>query len=574
MKKSFSFLFITLSLWLVSPVLSAELERVSLATTDYLNKSELPAHQVGLYIDTTGVMNIDEVLNADGFVYTDTLSEHFSTYNYWYSIDFENSSSSPLAFLLFSNEWEVEFWEFKNTELIRSEKKGVLLSKVHDDFYTGQNNETKIRIALDAKEAKRLYIKIEGKVWEMPFKVADHFFIQREDLFREQAINDLLAIGIFVGMVVVLLLTNSSLGLIFKEKSNLYYLFFVISLSLYLCGYFKFTWFVAPRFNFDASILFPVNWMLYALFASNYLDYRYTHARSWRIAKLFIGYAAFISVSMMVLYMISTEVYYHFLPRTNTSIAIVSIPFMFTVLLSKQRNKYFVIAGLMFGIAGAVFTSLSLHLSFLTESYHYTLIGYGFELCCFQLGLTRKMNQNKKKAVKASFELREKQKEKEHLLSIQLLEKEKHETEMQLKNNELYNLSIITASKKEILDKVYHHMSTLPNLASKELLSEIKSKMRLEEDWKMFKIRFEKTNPKFFQKLLSKTPDLTENELRFASLLVLNLSTDQICQLLHHSKRTVQTSKYRLKKRLQLPTDLDLTSYLQTLNQCERLDKV
>lgn len=555
-----------LSFWFASPVISADFKQVRLTTSDYINKSELPVHQVGLFVDTTGVMSIDEIFDIGRFEYTDTLTSHFSTYSYWYQIDFYNSSSVPLAFLIFSNEWEVEFWEFKDAQLIRNQKKGVLLSKVHDDFYSGQNNETKIKVALDAKEAKRLYIKIEGKVWDMPFKVADQLFVQREDVFRAQAINDLLAIGIFVGMVVVLLLTNFSLGLIFREKSNLYYLFFVISLSLYLCGYFKFTWFVAPQFNFDASILFPVNWMLYALFASNYLDYQSTDGRSWWIARLFIGYAAFISVSMIILYFISTEIYYHVLPRTNTSIAVISIPFMFTVLLSKQKNKYFVIAGLMMGITGAVFTSLSLHLSFLTESYHYTLIGYGFELCCFQLGLTRKMNQSKKKAVRATFELREKQKEKEHLLSMQLLEKEKHETEMQLKNNELYNLSIITASKKEVLDKVYHHMSTLPNPVSKELLSEIKSKMRLEEDWKMFKIRFEKTNPKFFDTLLKQAPGLTENELRFASLLVLNLNTDQICQLLHHSKRTIQTSKYRLKKRLQLPADMDLTDYLQTLN--------
>ncbi|MDW3210627.1 MAG: 7TM diverse intracellular signaling domain-containing protein [Reichenbachiella sp.] len=528
--------------------------------------SKLPKHQVGLLVDTTGTLNVNEVINNNGFLYIDMPTTYLPHYNYWYRIDLTNTSSAPLSFLLFSNEWKIEYWEFTDDELIYHKKKGVWISKVHDDFYSGQNNETKIRVALRSNETKQIYVKVEGKVWDMPFKVADNFFIQREDVFREVAINDLLAIGIFVGMVIVLLLTNSSLGLIFKEKSNLFYLFFVISLSLYLCGYFKFTWFIAPQFNFDTSILFPVNWMLYALFASNYLDYQSTNTKSWLIAKLFIGYAAFISLGMMILFSFSIELYYHFLPRTNTSIALVSIPFMFTVLLSSQRNKYFVIAGLMFGILGAVLTSLSLHFSFLTESYHYTLVGYGLELGCFQLGLTRKMNQNKKKAVKAIFELREREKEKEHLLAIQELEKEKYESEMQLKNNELYNLSIITASKKEVLDKVYHHMQTLPNPISKELLSEIKSKMRLEEDWKTFKIRFEKTNPKFFKKLLEQTPDLTENELRFAALLVLNLSTDQICQLLHHSKRTVQTSKYRLKKRLQLTSDIDLSRYLHTLN--------
>lgn len=551
----------------ITPGLSLDTEPIGLSTHDYHTKSVLSAEQFGLFIDSSGVMDIDQIVINEGFVYGHLPTEYYSGTNYWYRMDLKNNSSTPLAFLIFGNEWEIEYWEFVGNVLERTEKKGVLLTKVHDNFYTGQNNETKISLSLKPNETKRLYIKVEGKVWDMPFKVADHFCIQREDIFRKQRINDLLAIGIFVGMVVVLLLTNTSLGLIFKEKSNLYYLFFMIALSFYLCGYFKFTWFVAPGFNFDASTLFPINWMFYALFASNYLDYKSTNGKSWLIARLFIGYAAFISVAMIIIFWFSKEVYYHFLPRTNTSIAITSIPFIITVFLSRQRNKYFVIAGMVFGVAGAVLTSLSLHFSFLTESYHFTLIGYGLELCCFQLGLTHKMNQNKKKAVKAAFELREKENEKEHLLAIRQLEKEKHQSEIQLKNNELYNLSIITASKKEALEKVYHYMQTLPNPVSKELLSELKSKMRLEEDWKTFKIRFEKTNPNFFRKLLSHTPDLTENELRFASLLVLNLNTDQICQLLHQSKRTVQTSKYRLKKRLMLPAETDLMEFLHGMNQ-------
>ncbi len=565
MKKTIYVFLITC--WLAIPVWSAALDPISLSSSDYLTKSKLSAQHVGLLIDTTGLMDIGAIIDNDDFTYANPPTEYYSRTNYWYRVDLKNSSTTPLTFLIFGNEWEIEYWEYQGSTLLRTEKKGVLLTKVHDDFYTGQNNETKIRVALQPGETKRLYIKVDGKVWNMPFKVADHFFIQREDVFRDKRVNDLLAIGIFVGMVVVLLLTNSSLGLIFREKSNLFYLFFMISLSLYLCGYFKFTWFVAPGINFDASTLFPINWMLYALFASNYLDYKSTNGKSWLIAKLFIGYAAFISVSMLLLFWYSKEVYYHFLPRTNTSIAIIAIPFIITVLLSRQRNKYYVIAGMVFGVAGAVLTSLSLHFPFLTESYHYTLIGYGLELCCFQLGLTHKMNQNKKKAVKAAFELREKEKERAHLLAIRQLEKEKHESEMQLKNNELYSLSIITASKKEALEKVYHYMQTLPNPVSKELLSELKSKMRLEEDWKTFKIRFEKTNPNLFKKLLSHTPDLTENELRFASLLVLNLNTDQICQLLHQSKRTVQTSKYRLKKRLQLPAETDLIDYLHGINR-------
>ena len=206
-----------------------------------------------------------------------------------------------------------------------------------------------------------------------------------------------------------------------------------------------------------------------------------------------------------------------------------------------------------------------MHAHFLTNSYIYVLTGSGLEMICFLIGLAYKMDYNKKLAEKTVFEVLEKEKEKEHLVKVQELQRNKHETELQLKNNELISLSMRVASKNEVLDKVYQHVKGNQNLSDKNLISEIRTKLNLEDDWRTFKIRFETVNPNFFEKLKELFPHLTENDLRIASLIYINLDTHQICQLLNLSQRTIQTSKYRLKKKMDLSKEVDLKSYLSQI---------
>lgn len=80
-----------------------------------------------------------------------------------------------------------------------------------------------------------------------------------------------------------------------------------------------------------------------------------------------------------------------------------------------------------------------------------------------------------------------------------------------------------------------------------------------------FLIRFNEAYPEFSKKLLSRYPDLTSNDIRFCALLRLDFSNKEIAQYGSMSIRTVESKKYRLRKKLGLTSDVDLNKWMSTL---------
>ena len=66
----------------------------------------------------------------------------------------------------------------------------------------------------------------------------------------------------------------------------------------------------------------------------------------------------------------------------------------------------------------------------------------------------------------------------------------------------------------------------------------------------------------FYTTLTSKHPELTLNDLRFIAMVKLNFSNKEIAQYGNMSIRTVESKKYRLRKKLDLPADLDFNQWV------------
>ncbi|WP_166668348.1 helix-turn-helix transcriptional regulator [Chryseobacterium daecheongense] len=77
-----------------------------------------------------------------------------------------------------------------------------------------------------------------------------------------------------------------------------------------------------------------------------------------------------------------------------------------------------------------------------------------------------------------------------------------------------------------------------------------------------FLTRFNEVYPEFSKKLSLKYPDLTSNDIKFCALLKLNFSNKEIAQYGHLSIRTVESKKYRLRKKLKLTSDVDLNKWM------------
>jgi DNA-binding CsgD family transcriptional regulator/cell division protein FtsL len=102
------------------------------------------------------------------------------------------------------------------------------------------------------------------------------------------------------------------------------------------------------------------------------------------------------------------------------------------------------------------------------------------------------------------------------------------------------------------------------NERMKKISSAIKDLDLHDNIWEMVRITFERTRQSFFTELYRKHPDLTQSEIRMCAYILMNISTKEIAMLTNRSLRTVEATKYNLRKKLQL-TDETTENYLRRL---------
>lgn len=116
-----------------------------------------------------------------------------------------------------------------------------------------------------------------------------------------------------------------------------------------------------------------------------------------------------------------------------------------------------------------------------------------------------------------------------------------------------YLLDIINSSKNKSQNDLYEVKSKVNDLLTIENLND------------RFEKHFEDVYPGFFKKLVAVSNNLTQNDLRFCAYLKMNQNTSEIAQLTGVSIRTVESKKYRIKKKLNLGKDQSITSFIHGL---------
>ena len=135
--------------------------------------------------------------------------------------------------------------------------------------------------------------------------------------------------------------------------------------------------------------------------------------------------------------------------------------------------------------------------------------------------------------------------------------------------------------KKEFLLKIKEELNKINqiNKSGKETIetSELKKILRsltedekLNDEWEQFSIHFNKVHGDFLIILKEKFPDLKPHELKLCAYLRMNLSSKEIAHLMSISVRGVEISRYRLRKKLQIPTDVNLFQFLFEIESRER----
>ncbi|MBS1741437.1 MAG: transcriptional regulator [Bacteroidetes bacterium] len=158
------------------------------------------------------------------------------------------------------------------------------------------------------------------------------------------------------------------------------------------------------------------------------------------------------------------------------------------------------------------------------------------------------------------------------------LRNEKLEAEIQHKNNELASVAMHLVQKGELLGKVKDQMVKLKNAPGtekdaddfKKIIRVISEEDKIDKQWEQFAKHFDTVHSDFLTILKSKYPNLSANELKLSAYLRMNLSTKEIAQLMNISVRGVEISRYRLRKKLEIPTEMNLFNFLLNLQEGKR----
>ena len=146
------------------------------------------------------------------------------------------------------------------------------------------------------------------------------------------------------------------------------------------------------------------------------------------------------------------------------------------------------------------------------------------------------------------------------------------QTKVADKSKELANYTMLLKRKNEVLTELRDEINQLElsktksNVLTKAKVLKIISKnLSDKNDLEVFNLHFNEGHDNFIQKLRNKHPDLTPNDLRLCAFLRMNLMSKEIALLLNLTPRSVEVKRYRLRKKLDLNTEDNLTNYLLEL---------
>ncbi|QTE22465.1 helix-turn-helix and ligand-binding sensor domain-containing protein [Polaribacter cellanae] len=153
-------------------------------------------------------------------------------------------------------------------------------------------------------------------------------------------------------------------------------------------------------------------------------------------------------------------------------------------------------------------------------------------------------------------------KELESSQKIIKLNNEKLRNDIESKSRELATSTMSIIKKNEFLNTIKKELLEGKMQSIDKVVKIIDKNMTNTDDWKMFQEAFNNADKKFLKKMKAKHPELTPNDLRLCAYLRLNLSSKEIAPLLNISPRSVEVKRYRLRKKMNLGHDENLTNYI------------
>lgn len=150
-------------------------------------------------------------------------------------------------------------------------------------------------------------------------------------------------------------------------------------------------------------------------------------------------------------------------------------------------------------------------------------------------------------------------------------QEEIYKQKIEHKQKELASQTLHLVQKNTFIQELMENLENIKNSPEKfkmefrRIVMLLKKENASDKDWEIFKTYFADVHNDFDQKLKTLYADISEKEIRLAAFLRMHLTTKEIAATLNVLPDSILKSKYRLKKKLGLDKETDLTSFLNTL---------
>ncbi|MEM7549418.1 MAG: tetratricopeptide repeat protein [Bacteroidota bacterium] len=142
---------------------------------------------------------------------------------------------------------------------------------------------------------------------------------------------------------------------------------------------------------------------------------------------------------------------------------------------------------------------------------------------------------------------------------------EKLKSEIRYKDNELVNFALQINNKNEFIETLKNEVKEINKKSDadvKPILEIIKSSESLAKDRDEFDQYVNNVCEGFFIRLNEKYPDISASEKKLAALIRLGLSSKEIASVINISPKSVDMSRYRLRKKMSLDGESNLMEEL------------
>ena len=164
---------------------------------------------------------------------------------------------------------------------------------------------------------------------------------------------------------------------------------------------------------------------------------------------------------------------------------------------------------------------------------------------------------------------------KEKRKEIVELKNQRLQYDLRHKSQELANSTMNLIRKNEILLDISQNLNKVSDEVTEKtdpktiqrqiskMQDEIKKNIEHDNNWKRFAENFDLVYENYLKRLSERFPSLTISDKKLCAYLKMDLSSKDIAPLLNMSFRSVEMSRYRLRKKMELERDVNLSDFLQ-----------